>query len=565
MRCPACHTYQPTQLERCFLCGEQITPPRPNRLKELQAISQPGIEPASSNVSESFWGSAERGRHSNLRSQTRQRYEDVTGRRQRPMPTILAVFISLAILVGSASATIFFLTRMPDDQRLLNKGRQELANGQYAFAVNTLTKATTLRPKDSRAFLALARAYVGIDQIDKAWDSISHAQQLGQGVLADPALASDLANYYRQKGSYAKATDLLRPLAQANLPNKRAELADLDALWGDEALRDGKLEEALRLWEEVRSLKEGSRYGESEARLSTIYQKLAYAAATRNEDSKALTYLSQLNYIAQNPKNYEQAASIYEREDNLDLAIEQIRKALSLDSHNQIVTQKLATLLTRRGKELMDQGDNESGYAYLQQAKSLDAASVLPEVTLRKLTIGLDNDSKRPQLRGEVWNPSDKTVNTVAIRAELWDKDKENLLWSKDIKLIDECVPRLTGQQSRPFEVISVLKAEPATQSEFRVYLNGVFYKSYPIGKVDKSKLSSADTAAGSKPDDGRSLRESATSALNTTPQKQGNVEPPTSPWVKTKEDGHVLDSASTLPAKSNSSAEERTMKDLDY
>ncbi len=37
MRCPTCGTYQPAQLERCFLCGEEIMPPKANRLKENQA------------------------------------------------------------------------------------------------------------------------------------------------------------------------------------------------------------------------------------------------------------------------------------------------------------------------------------------------------------------------------------------------------------------------------------------------------------------------------------------------------------------------------------------------
>ncbi len=303
------------------------------------------------------------------------------------IPTKVGILITFLVLLVSAGATVFFLTKAPDNERLLAQGRQQLASGQYAFAVKTLSTAVRLSPKDSKAFLALARAYVGVDQIDKAWDCITHAQQLGSGVLSDPALASDMANYYRLKGRYDKAIDLLRPLAQANVEGKRAELADLDALWGDEALRNGQIETALHCWEEVRDLKEGSRYSEADSRLATVYQKLANGAAARNDDNTALIYIDKLNYIAQNPKNYQMAAAIYERTDKLDQAIEQIRKALDLDPHSQILSKQLVGLLSRRGKELMDAGNNEAGYAYMQQAKSLDAASILPDVTLRNLLV----------------------------------------------------------------------------------------------------------------------------------------------------------------------------------
>jgi len=46
-----------------------------------------------------------------------------------------------------------------------------------------------------------------------------------------PQLTSDLAKYYEQRNQYSRAAELLRPLAGQNIPHKKAELADLDALW----------------------------------------------------------------------------------------------------------------------------------------------------------------------------------------------------------------------------------------------------------------------------------------------------------------------------------------------
>src|ERR1700733_12139287 len=180
---------------------------------------------------------------------------------------LLGMIVAVVVLLVSAGATVFFLTKAPDDQRLYEQGQHELANGQYAFAVSTLNQASALKPDDPKIFLSLARAYVGVDQVDKAWDCISHAQSLGSGVAAQPELASELANYYRQHGKFERAIELLRPLAKAGVQGKKAELADLDAAWGDDLLRDGKLEPALRCWEEVRDLREGSRFSAAESRL----------------------------------------------------------------------------------------------------------------------------------------------------------------------------------------------------------------------------------------------------------------------------------------------------------
>jgi hypothetical protein len=128
-----------------------------------------------------------------------------------------------------------------------------------------------------------------VDQVDKAWECIARAKEQGQGVVEDPQLASQLANYYRLHAHYDKAIELYCVhLAQKNVPGKRAELADLAALWGDDELRNGHLEQALRLWEEVKELKEGSRYSESDARLSTIYQKLAEKSSAGKNDKEAL-------------------------------------------------------------------------------------------------------------------------------------------------------------------------------------------------------------------------------------------------------------------------------------
>src|SRR5262249_53734431 len=96
------------------------------------------------------------------------------GRRgRRGMPVGIGVVIAGAILCLSAGGTYFFLTKPPENERLLQEGQKQLQNGQYAFALKTLNEAVHMKPDNARALLALARAYVGVDQVDKAWECIT--------------------------------------------------------------------------------------------------------------------------------------------------------------------------------------------------------------------------------------------------------------------------------------------------------------------------------------------------------------------------------------------------------
>ena len=456
-----------------------------------------------------------------------------------------------------AGATIFFLTKAPEEDRLLGKGLKELDNGQYAFAVETLTKASNSAKDNPKIMLALARAYVGVDQIDKAKDCIAKAQQLGKGIIEDPDLASQLANYYRVHSRYDKACELLRPLAQANIPGKKAELADLDALWGDQELRDGHLEKALSLWEEVKDLKEGSRFSESDARLSTIYQRLAEKLVSEKKDKEALVYLSKLNAIADNSRNYEMAADIYERTGQYELAIDQLRKAQRFSTRDDSIKRKLAALLNKRGKELLDSGDLDTGYGYLQQAKSVDPSNTVPTVTLKTVTIDLQGGM--PHISGQVWNPTDGPINALTMRVELVDsKAGDKVLWSKESAVVDEFVPPLPAREGKKIDITGGASVRNDGSCEFKVYFDGKLYNSYPIGKkergeksdVAKNKSDSSSMAGIAPANSGNSVSSAGPNVSSGSNSNSGQAlpqeEPPLAPAIKAP------------------SAEEKTMKELE-
>lgn len=74
-------------------------------------------------------------------------------------PQAAGAITAIAILLISAGATFYFLTKAPESDRLLVKGLKELENGQFAFAVDTLNKATETSKDNPKVQLALASLY----------------------------------------------------------------------------------------------------------------------------------------------------------------------------------------------------------------------------------------------------------------------------------------------------------------------------------------------------------------------------------------------------------------------
>ncbi len=545
MRCPGCSLYHPSHYKKCISCGVSLT--EGDRESNIGAESDSDLATSRESVPSDVATAEAEPPH-------RRRSKELKHKSIAGMPTMAGVFIGVAILLIAAGATTFFLTQTPKDERMLHKGREEISRGQFAFAVDTLTKATALRPGDPRSHLLLARAYVGINDVDKAWESISRAQQLGEGVASEPELASDLANYYMKKKNFERAIGLLRPLAKKDIKGKKSELADLDAAYGDELLAKGKLSEALNCWEEVRDLRAGSRFEEAEARLSTIYEKLATKLSGEKKDDEALNYLSKLSNIAKNPKHLIAMADIYERKNNVELAIEQLRSALKL-SNDQSLQRRLAGLLNRRGKELLDDGQNSVGYAYLQQAKSIDPASSVPDVTLKNISVGVDSSSRCPRISGEVWNPGDNSISSLSLRAELFDTTSDRALWSKETRVVDEFVRPLGGRDSQPFRFSAGVPAKFDGTVEFRMYVDGSLYKAYKLENGSRAPSPSVvDATPEPAPAPSRTQSTTGPDTVAPAPAVVKTAPPPAVEAPKQE----------TAPAPGGN-PEEKTLRDLEF
>ena len=462
-----------------------------------------------------------------------------------------ALLICVAVLLIAAGGTYFFLTKPPEYELLLKEGEQQLANGQFAFAQKTLEQARTLKSQDPRILLTLARAYVGVHEVNRAWDCIKQAQGLGSGVMTDTQLSSDLANYYRQRNEYDRAAELLRPLSSQGVPKKKSELSDLLALWGDESFRNGKNDIAAKCWEEIRNLKDGQRFSEAESRLASIYAKIANEMLAKGDDAAALDYYNRLNVLAPSQQTFERTSDLYQQQGKLDLAIDQLRRAQKIGSGSIELNRKLAALLAKRGRELLDQGDADTGYAYLQQAQGLDAKIRVPSVALRGMNVRYDPLSGDIHASGQVWNPTPNSINYLALRAELFDTRTAQVVWRREQHLVDEFMPPMNSQETKPFDIAGACPRADGSV-ELKLYLDNAFYGTYPI-RASAAIRNSAEAPPAAPPWRAGQTPPVAPNPGVAVPQTPA-VPPVTQPPVQ----------ADPPPPQPSVSPEEKTLQDLD-
>jgi tetratricopeptide (TPR) repeat protein len=237
----------------------------------------------------------------------------------------------------------------------------------------------------------------------------------------------------------------------------------------------------------VKQLNAGSRATEAQARLLTIYQKLAVklASSGKSTDSEqALDYLNKVNALTQNPQNFEMASDLCAKSGKLDQAIDNLKKAIQLGDRSPSINRKLAALLDRRGKELAAQGKSESAKSYFDQAKDLNPKSAPLVVALSNLSVQIDN-SQVPTISGDVMNPSDHPVSAPNVKIDLFDKTNGKVLWTKD-RVVPE-LAQLNAQESKPFVATAGAPLRSGATIEFRVYFDGTLNKELPISFGDQA------------------------------------------------------------------------------
>jgi hypothetical protein len=190
----------------------------------------------------------------------------------------------------------------------------------------------------------------------------------------------------------------------------------------------------------------------------------------------------------------------------------------------------------------------------------------VPEAALRSVALDYDKGTKQPSINGEVINLADKSINSLDLKAELFDNANSKSLWVKEQKMVDSFTPQMQSKESKPFTFSAPLAVANNGTNEFRLYINGSLYKSYPVGEksTESEALPKQELATHGKSIKATTEENSKVKAttVNSTTVK---TVPPASPIS-----GPVPGIQDTPPAVSNKqtppsgSSEEKTLKDLE-
>jgi hypothetical protein len=123
-------------------------------------------------------------------------------------------------------------------------------------------------------------------------------------------------------------------------------------------------------------------------------------------------------------------------------------------------------------------------------------------------------------------------------------------------------VPPLNAKDSKPFDFLAGEPVKANGTAEFRIYLDGTLYKSYPIGKKDRGSATAKSDEDVSAP---------TTSALKPIPVQRPKPKPkPVVQPEQAKADTTIepspnpVPTVEPIPVTRGSSSEEKTMKDLE-
>ena len=223
---------------------------------------------------------------------------------------------------------------------------------------------------------------------------------------------------------------------------------------------------------------------EAPARLASIYDRYSDKLIAQGDDKGALVVLNKLNSIAQNPAYRVKTAEVYERLGQLDLACDQLRNAISLGGQSPDLKSRLAIMLSKYGEQLLDSGNTQEGYGYLQQANDMDASIGLPSVVLKDVSVDVNPSDHHPQMTAEAWNAGTLPADQVKIQAHLVIPATSRQLWQDTQMLIGQYDPPLAPQSSKPVRFdATTAKVRSDGSTAFNIYINNKFYKSYPLGK----------------------------------------------------------------------------------
>ncbi len=341
------------------------------------------------------------------------------------------LMMSSAILMAALIFSGILLFRQSDQGDLMRRGQWLMKQGKVALAAGQFERLVHLNPKSYRGHLALGNAYMEINEPEKAAREFRIASQLRAGNLRESGAHVAISRLMIVQGKYQDAEKQLQQAYQAQEKNRKdpdllAAMVELYETWGDSFLdsKPPNYEQAFLKYANA------LRYVKSVDEQQPVEQKLVKAASflsdqyvSNKQFDKAIAVLRYALHFENTADNNVAIAWVYEQKDDLDNAIIWYRKAYQLDPKG--ISLKLASMLVRKGRELMDAHQPKDAERYFGEAQTINETVKLPSDALFPVkandlvlsyTVNPVSFDLVPQVEFSIANGGSYPINYLTVR-----------------------------------------------------------------------------------------------------------------------------------------------------
>jgi tetratricopeptide (TPR) repeat protein len=269
-----------------------------------------------------------------------------TDSERKPNPG-LAIAIVLIILAFGAVGAYFIAT--PKDTPL-EKAMKMVKENKSALAVPLLEELSKQSPTDINVYPWLSQAYLDTERFAEGRTALDTAFRVHCHDRSLPLVVESYSDYYQARNDYEQAERLysaaMTVIKAELLANGRAQMY---MRWSEADLTKGDVNSA------VKHLTQAGEFNESleeplksqvPHRLADCYRRLAATAETTNQnDSKAIELLEKALSVADEPATRIALGALYQRQNNVDKAIENYQAVCAQDKNNLTVRHRLIDLL----------------------------------------------------------------------------------------------------------------------------------------------------------------------------------------------------------------------------
>lgn len=387
------------------------------------------------------------------RQRNRQPWATISRILLEPRLQYVLIFVS-ALTFAALLFSGFLLFRYSDTQDLLNRGKQQMAEGKVALAAKTFQLLVSRDPNHYEGHIRLGQAFLELDDKRKAEQAFKVATLLKtesgknspslRGGMDDTLATIAVSKLALARGQYALAQEKLDALMETQkktpasaLPAElREALFDLHTSWADALYSDPQQ------WPNaIIHYKKAMPYAPNYAledrfkdKLVQLMQQQADKLLQADPQSdRAVALVKESLRYQYSMDTLVRLADLYESQDQLDEALVWYRKAF--EANPETMSLKYTNLLIKKGRQLVDEAKPEEAAAYFEEARRIGEMAQLGQdqlfpVAVHSLRLQLEDANPyaqefRPVVQFRLENRADKPLDFLVGKVVFYSGDRK--------------------------------------------------------------------------------------------------------------------------------------------